>query len=256
VLRQAIMCCRKGGTVSIPGVYVGMADKLPIGAAMNKGLTIKTGQTHVQAYTKPLLAQIEEFVPSRARLVTGEDQLLATLLAATIVHPTDTGPLQGQPAAQNVLKGQRTVVHRELTRFRGRQVSTTEDGLLAAFLSPSRAMACADAIRTAIAPLGLDLATGIHTGECDTTAADDLSGLPVDVAVRVAALADPGQVLVTSMVKDLIAGTHLTFSLHGVASLSGVPGEWTLYAVDTPGPAQTAHQQQSSHPEPASGPYR
>ena len=59
VLRQAIMCCRKGGTLSIPGVYVGMADNLPIGAAMNKGLTIKTGQTHVQAYTKPLLAKIE-----------------------------------------------------------------------------------------------------------------------------------------------------------------------------------------------------
>jgi threonine dehydrogenase-like Zn-dependent dehydrogenase len=59
VLRQAIMCCRKGGTVSIPGVYVGMGDKIPLGAAMNKGLTIKTGQTHVQAYTKPLLKRIE-----------------------------------------------------------------------------------------------------------------------------------------------------------------------------------------------------
>jgi len=179
---------------------------------------------------EPLLDQIQEFVTCRAGPGTGEDQLLATLLAATIAHPTDTRPIEGQAAAQNVLEGQRTVVHRELTRFRARQVSTTEDGWLAAFLSPSRAIACADGIRTAIAPLGLDLATGIHTGECDTTTGD-LIGLPIDVAVRVAALADPGQVLVTSMVKDLIGGTHLTFSLHGVAQLSGVPGAWTLYAV-------------------------
>jgi class 3 adenylate cyclase len=141
------------------------------------------------------------------------------------------------------------VLHQELARFRGRRVSTTADCWLAAFLSPSRAIACADALRTAIAPLGLDLAAGIHTGECDTTTGD-LSGLPVDVAVRVAALADPGQVLVTSTVKDLIAGTHLTFSLHGVAQLSSVPGEWTLYAVDNPGPPLTPPTGSDKSPAP------
>jgi class 3 adenylate cyclase len=193
-----------------------------------------TGSNHLITLgdLQPLLDQIEDFVVAKPGSPAAVDQLLATLLVANIVPPTGTtAPIRGQPAGQNVLELQRAVVHQALARFQGQEVSTTDQNSLAAFMSPSRAIACADAIRTALTPLKLEIKAGIHTGECNVTKGD-FSGLPVQVAVHVAALAEPGEVLVTSTVKDLIAGTHLTFRLHGVTQLPGVPGQCSLYALD------------------------
>jgi class 3 adenylate cyclase len=190
-------------------------------------------------HLEPLLDQIEDFVTTGAdRAAT--DQLLATLLAATIVTPTTTAPMCGEPEAQpdtqRVLNWQHGLLHQELARFHGQQVSTSEECWLAAFMSPSRAIACAEGIRTALTALGLHLRAGIHTGECEVTNGA-LSGPPIRVAAHVAAIANPDEVLVTSTVKDLIAGTHRTFTPHSVAQLPGKHVEWPLYAITNTDPS-------------------
>jgi class 3 adenylate cyclase len=202
------------------------------------------GTNHLitMGHLEPLLDQIEDFVTTGTdRPAT--DQLLATLLAATIVSPTAVAPLRGQPDTQpdtqNVLNRQHGLLHQELTRFRGQQVWTSEECWLAAFMSPSRAIACADRIRTGLTALGLHLRAGIHTGECDVTNGA-ISGPPIRVAAHVAALAKPDEVLITSTVRDLIAGTHLTFIPHDVTQLPGTQDERPLYAIintdQSPGP--------------------
>lgn len=199
------------------------------------------GSNHLitMGHLEPLLDQIEDFVTTGADR-PGTDQLLATLLAATIVSPTAATPLPGrpdiqpQPDPQNVLTCQHGLLHQELTRFHGQQVWTSEECWLAAFMSPSRAIACADQLRTGLTALGLHLRAGIHTGECDVTSGA-LSGPPIRVAAHVAALANPDEVLITSTVKDLIAGTHLTFTPHNVAQLPGTQDEWPLYAITNTG---------------------
>jgi class 3 adenylate cyclase len=181
---------------------------------------------------EPLLDQIEAFVTTGSdRLAT--DQLLATLVAADIVSPTAAASRRGECATQNVLSCQHDLLHQELARYHGQQVSTSEGRWLAAFMSPSRAIACADSLRIALTALGLHLRAGIHTGECDVTNGA-LSGPPIQVAAQVAALANPDEVLVTSTVKDLIVGTHLVFTPRDVARLPGTQDEWPLYAITNP----------------------
>jgi class 3 adenylate cyclase len=121
-------------------------------------------------------------------------------------------------------------VRRELGRFRGREIDTTGDGFLAAFDGPARAVRCAYAIVDAMNPLGLAIRAGLHTGECEIIG-DKLSGIAVHIGARVAALAAPREVLVSSTVKDLVAGSGLRFQKRGAHVLRGVPGEWQLFAV-------------------------
>jgi class 3 adenylate cyclase len=109
------------------------------------------------------------------------------------------------------------------------EVNTTGDGLLAAFEGPARGMRCARAITDAVRLLGVEVRAGLHTGECEVR--DDLGGLAVHIATRVGSLAKPGEVLVSSTVKDLVAGSGIAFAERGAHVLKGVPDEWRLYAV-------------------------
>lgn len=118
-----------------------------------------------------------------------------------------------------------------LDRFRGRELDTAGDGFFAAFDGPIRAIRCATTIGTSVRDLGLEVRAGLHTGECEVVG-EKLSGLAVNIGARVAAQAQPGEVLVTSTVKDLVAGSGLEFEERGVAELKGVPGQWRLYAVE------------------------
>lgn len=122
------------------------------------------------------------------------------------------------------------VAKHEVERHRGRFIHTTGDGLLATFDGPARAVRCARAIIDGVRPLGLEIRAGCHTGEIEITG-NDVIGIAVHIGARIAALADSAQVLVSSTVKDLVAGSGLTFEDRGMHALKGVPDEWHLYAV-------------------------
>ena len=123
-----------------------------------------------------------------------------------------------------------TVVRTSLGRFRGREVGTMGDGFLATFDGPVRAIRCAQSIVTAVASLGLEVRAGLHTGEVEVVG-DDVAGLAVHIGARVAALAGPGEVLVSRTVKDLVAGSGLEFVSRGVQELKGIPDRWEVFAV-------------------------
>jgi class 3 adenylate cyclase len=126
------------------------------------------------------------------------------------------------------------LVRRELSRFRGQEVDTAGDGFLATFDGPARTIGCAAAIVAAVKPLELAVRTGVHTGECEVLGGK-LSGIAVHIAARVAALATAEEVLVSSTVRDLVAGSGLRFRERGIHILRGVPGDWQLFALERVG---------------------
>lgn len=122
------------------------------------------------------------------------------------------------------------MVRRQLDRFRGRELDTAGDGFLASFDGPARAVRCACVVREELSRLGLEIRAGLHTGECEL-ADGKLRGIAVHIGARVAGLAAAGQVLVSSTVKDLVAGSGIDFADYGMHHLKGVPGEWRLFEV-------------------------
>jgi len=123
------------------------------------------------------------------------------------------------------------LIRRELEHFRGREIDTAGDGFLAAFDGPARAVRCACTISGEVHALGLEIRAGLHTGECELMGGK-VGGIAVHTGARVAAQARTGEVLVSSTVKDLVAGSGLVFQDRGVQSLKGIPGEWRLFAVE------------------------
>ncbi|MEE9401889.1 MAG: adenylate/guanylate cyclase domain-containing protein, partial [Desulfobacteria bacterium] len=123
------------------------------------------------------------------------------------------------------------LVRSELNRFRGREVDTAGDGFFATFDGPARAIRSACAIQEAVARIGLTIRVGLHTGECEVMG-DKIAGIAVHIGARIMANARPGEVLVSSTVKDLVAGSGLHFVDRGAHTLKGVPGEWCLFAVE------------------------
>jgi class 3 adenylate cyclase len=132
-----------------------------------------------------------------------------------------------------LLQKHHDIVRSQLGRFRGKEMDTAGDGFFATFDGPARAIRCACAIREAIRDVDLDVRAGLHSGECELVDGK-AGGIAVHIGARVASLAEPGEVLVSNTVKDLVAGSGLQFQERGVAELKGVPGEWRLYAVDRP----------------------
>jgi class 3 adenylate cyclase len=189
-----------------------------------------SGENHLitLGQLEPLLDHVEEFVAAGAEPLDPErDRVLATLLVANIVCSTATASTCRYPDRQDALDDRRAALQRELTRFRGHEIPPTEDGSIAAFfMSPSRAIACAQAIQAAVAPLGLKVRAGVHIGECDVSEGS-VSGPPVHIADRVAEVADAGEILVTSTVTE----SEVTFSFHVTPTPHGIPGTRALYAV-------------------------
>jgi class 3 adenylate cyclase len=181
-----------------------------------------------------LLDEVEEFLTGVRRGPEAE-RMLATVLFTDIVGSTRIAAELGDRRWKALLEEHDAAVRRELARFRGREVDTTGDGFQAIFDGPARAVRCACAVVDAVRPLGLEVRTGLHTGECDVLG-EKLSGIAVHIAARVAALAEPGEALVSSTVKDLVAGSGLRFHERGSQVLRGVPGEWRVFAVDRDSP--------------------
>ena len=158
------------------------------------------------------------------------DRVLATVLFTDIVGSTERASQLGDRAWRDLLERHHAVVRRRITQFRGEEVDTAGDGFFASFDGPGRAIECARALVEDVRALGLELRVGLHTGECERHDGR-LTGIAVPVGARVADAAQPGEVLVSSTVKDLVAGSGVEFDDRGVHELKGVPGEWRLYAV-------------------------
>jgi class 3 adenylate cyclase/esterase/lipase len=173
---------------------------------------------------------IEEFLTGTRAPVT-LDRVLATVLFTDIVGSTEKAAALGDRRWRDLLDNHHATIRRNLARFRGHEIKTTGDGILATFDGPARGVRCACAIAEEIKPLGIEVRVGLHTGECEMIG-DDVGGIAVHIGARVAALADAGEVLVSSTVKDLVAGSGLRFGDRGSRSLKGVPGEWRIFAVE------------------------
>ncbi len=146
------------------------------------------------------------------------------MLFTDIVGSTEKAAALGDRRWREVLDKHHVAIRNNLARFRGHEVKTTGDGILATFDGPARGVRCACAIAEEIRPLGIEVRAGLHTGECEMMG-DDVGGIAVHIGARVAALAGAGEVLVSNTVKDLVAGSGLRFGDRGSQSLKGVPGE-------------------------------
>ena len=158
------------------------------------------------------------------------DRVLATVLFTDIVGSSTKATELGDRAWRDLLERHHAVVRRELLRHRGREIDTAGDGFFASFDGPARAVRCACAVAEGVRELGLEIRAGLHTGECEVVDGK-VAGIAVHTGARVAAEAGPGEVLVSSTVKDLVAGSGIQFQDRGVRPLKGVPGEWHLFAV-------------------------
>ena len=177
-----------------------------------------------------ILDEIEEFLTGRRSGTT--ERVLATVLFTDIVDSTAQAAALGDQAWRARLESHDAIVRRELARFAGREVNTTGDGFVAAFDSPTQAVRCARSLVDASADAQIGVRAGIHTGECERRG-DDLAGLAVHIAARVAAAAGPGEVMVSRTVRDLIGGSGLRFDDRGEHELKGVPDRWQLFALES-----------------------
>jgi pimeloyl-ACP methyl ester carboxylesterase len=175
------------------------------------------------------IAEIREFLTGRREAST-PDRVLSTVLFTDLVDSTGRAAELGDRRWRDLLEQHHASVRRELERFDGSEVDTAGDGFFATFDGPARAIRCARAIVDSVRPLGLEVRAGLHTGEVEH-ADGKVAGIAVNIGARVAARADAGEVLVSSTVKDLVAGSGLEFEDRGAATLKGVPGEWRLFAV-------------------------
>lgn len=175
------------------------------------------------------LDEIEELLTG-VRHAPEPDRVLATVLFTDIVGSTEQATALGDRRWLEMLARHDTAVRQELVRFRGREVKTTGDGFLATFDGPARAVRCASAIVQAVRPLGLEIRAGLHTGECELVG-DDVGGIAIHMGQRVSALAGPGEVLASSTVRDLVAGSGLAFEPRGEHALRGLPDQWRIFPV-------------------------
>lgn len=177
-----------------------------------------------------VLDEVQTFFTGAKGDLSLDDRVLATVLFTDIVHSTERAAELGDHRWHQLLDEHDATMQREIERFRGRAVKSTGDGFLATFDGPARAIRCAQAINEAVIELGIEVRTGLHTGEVELRG-EDVGGIGVHIAARVMAEARPREVLVSGSVPPLVAGSGLEFDDRGVHTLKGVPGEWRLYAV-------------------------
>jgi class 3 adenylate cyclase len=179
--------------------------------------------------TAPMLDEIEEFITGM-RGGSDAERVLTTIVFTDIVGSTERAAALGDDRWHALLDNHDNVVRHELHRFRGREVNTVGDGFVAMFTSPSVAIDCAEAIIDAVRPLGIEVRVGIHAGEVEVRG-DDIAGMAVHIGARVAALAGPSEVLVSSTVREIVAGSRRRFTDRGEYVLKGVPGRWRVHGL-------------------------
>jgi class 3 adenylate cyclase len=176
-----------------------------------------------------LSEEIEEFLTG-VRHATEPNRVLATVLFVDIVGSTDHAERLGDRRWRDLLESYYGLVERQIVRFGGRRVGTAGDGVFASFDGPARAVRCAMSVREGAPGLGINVRAGLHTGECEVVG-DDLGGIAVHIGARICEVATPDEILVSSTLKDLVAGSGLRFSPRGSPPLKGVQEERSLFAV-------------------------
>jgi class 3 adenylate cyclase len=228
-------------TITAPSLVIHRRDDRVISAAMGRGLAERIpgarlvevdGADHLVFVgdQDSILDEVERFMTG-SRREREPERALATVLFTDIVGSTAQASALGDREWRAILERHDEVVRRELAAFRGREVKQTGDGFLATFDGPARAVRCAASITRQVQAFGIEVRAGVHTGECEMRDGD-IAGMAVHIGARVSEAAGPGEVLVSSTVKDLVVGSSLRFTAHGVHQLAGVPGEWHLYALD------------------------
>lgn len=187
------------------------------------------GEDHAMWVGGGVVAEVEGFLAGRDETAV-PDTILTTVLFTDIVGSTERAAEHGDREWRAVLERHHAAVRRELARFGGSEHDTAGDGFFATFDGPARAIRCAQEIVTSVAELGLSLRVGLHTGECEVHEGKP-TGIAVSVGARVASTAGPGEIVVSSTVKDIVAGSGIDFERLGARDLKGVPGSWTLYSV-------------------------
>ena len=221
-----------GGQDTIVPIEVAryVADRIP-GARL---VEVQAGHLATGKAALDMQAEIESFLTEIWEAGGWEeaepDRVLATVLFTDIVSSSERAASLGDRAWRELLERHHALVRRQLVRYRGKEVDTAGDGFFASFDGPARAIRCACAIADSLRELGLDVRAGLHTGECELVEGK-VAGIAVHTGARVASHAKPGEVLVSSTVKDLVAGSGLSFEDRGVHELKGIPGEWRLFAV-------------------------
>jgi pimeloyl-ACP methyl ester carboxylesterase len=203
-----------------------LADQLP-----DAQFVELPGDDHWPWITEPDVSvdEVEQFLTG-VRHEHEPDRVLTTILFTDIVGSTERAAAIGDKRWRDLLQQHDRLISRELDRHRGRQVKSTGDGVLATFDGPARAIGCARSICELTNTLGIEVRAGLHSGEVELLN-EDVGGIAVHIGARVANMAGPGQVLVSSTVKDLVVGSGWEFEDHGTHALKGAPGEWQLYAV-------------------------
>jgi class 3 adenylate cyclase len=189
------------------------------------------GQDHLPwaGDSDAVIEEVREFLTG-ARVPAEPDRVLATVMFTDVVRSTERAAAMGDRRWRDALDAHDAAIRRQLSAFRGREVKTTGDGFLATFDGPARAIRCASAIVAAAAELEMEVRVGLHTGEIEIRG-DDIGGVAVHIGQRVSALAQPSEILVSSTVKDLVAGSGIEFETRGEHELKGVPDRWRLFAV-------------------------
>ena len=175
------------------------------------------------------LGEVEEFLTG-TRSAPEHDRMLATVLFTDLVRSTERAAAAGDRRWAAILEGHHAFVRGQLDRFGGREIDTAGDGFFATFDGPARAIRCAASIVAGVEGLGLEIRAGLHTGECEIVNGS-LRGIAVVIGARVAALAGSGEILLSSTVKDLVAGAGFVFKDRGTYKLKGVPGAWSVHAL-------------------------
>lgn len=203
-----------------------MAERIP-----DAKLVELPGEDHIAWFgdIEPILGEVEEFLTGM-RHRSEPDRVLATMLFTDIVGATARAAELGDKKWRDLLRRHHHLVRTELERFRGREIDNSGDGFFATFDGPARAIHCAKAIQNEITSLQLTVRVGLHTGECEVIG-EKVTGIAVHIGARVMSHAKPGEILVTSTVKDLVPGSGLSFVECGMYALKGVPGEWHLFEV-------------------------
>jgi class 3 adenylate cyclase len=231
------------GAVRVPTLVLARTDDIVFSAEINRELARHIpgarfveleGGDHAPwvGDQKSLADELGKCVATARESETELDRVLATVLFTDIVGSSARATELGDRAWSELVSRHHALVRAHLARFRGREVDTAGDGFFATFDGPIRAARCALEISKSVHELGLEIRAGLHTGEVEM-ANGSVRGIAVVVGARVGALADASEVLVTSTVKDLVAGSSLAFDDHGEHELKGVPGIWHVYRVST-----------------------
>jgi len=186
--------------------------------------------TDLLAVTNAMFPAIADFLGASFQQ-SDPDRSLGTVLFTDIVGSTAIAARIGDLRWRDLLESHDRILNRQVERYRGQLIKTTGDGALVLFDGPARAIACAEAIRDALRAIGLEVRAGLHTGELEEREDADIGGIAVHIGARIAALAGPGEILVSRTIKDLVAGSSLRLESRGTHQLKGVPESWEVFAV-------------------------